>query len=281
MTNEMITAILASSVISSFITATVAYFQFKKNNQLVFITTERKSWRNDIRNIADRIELSKTYEDIRSPLVDLKVRINAYGIHSSDVMKDSHIWSTIDKLEKQEDDFEHIKKLLILYLSMLLKMDWERSKEEVLGNIFQISSYFMVLLSVISFAYKYLFSLKLSVDIPFVFSVLIMTYPIIMPERKGMNIDTALDYFNKDNLFIKEFCQSMSKSLLLFMGLTAIICAYLGAFSKIEEFTLSFIFFILAFLARFLREYRQYCLEVLYFLNISSVKKPEKSDITS
>lgn len=187
MTSEMIIAILASSVIASFISATVAYYQFKKNNQLVFITSERKEWRANIRSIAERIELSKTYEDIEKQLVDLKVRINAYGRNSSDVMQDAHIWSTIDKLEKRDGDFQQLKKLLILYLSMLLKRDWERSKEEVRGNEFQMILYLVVLISVISFAYKYFISLNLSVDIPFVIAFLILTYPIIMLPRKGMN----------------------------------------------------------------------------------------------
>jgi hypothetical protein len=69
-------------------------------------------------------------------------------------MQDAHTWSTIDKLEKRDGDFQQLKKILILCLSMLLKRDWERSKEEVRGNGFQMILYLVVLISVISFAYK-------------------------------------------------------------------------------------------------------------------------------
>ena len=97
MSVEIITAILTSTIIASFISGIIAYFQFKKNNQLVFITGERQKWREDIRNIADRIEASQSFEELKDVLVDLKVRINAYGRNSDDVMQDSHIWDVIDK----------------------------------------------------------------------------------------------------------------------------------------------------------------------------------------
>ena len=38
----------------------------------------------------------REYEDIRRPLVELKVRINAYGKNTDDVKKDSHIWKVIE-----------------------------------------------------------------------------------------------------------------------------------------------------------------------------------------
>ena len=49
------------------------------------------------------------------------------------------------ELQKQNDDFDEAKQLLILYLSTLLKMDWERSKEEIKGNTYKIVLYFVTL----------------------------------------------------------------------------------------------------------------------------------------
>lgn len=194
-------------------------------------------------------------------------------------MQDSHIWSTIDKLEKRDGDFKQLKKLLILYLSMLLKMDWERSKEEVRGNGFQMILYLVVLIAIISFAYEYLISLNLSVDIPFVIAVLILTYPITMLPRKGINTDIALEWFRKDNLFIKKFSKSMGICLLVFTGITVAICYFNKILPRIDKFILCIVILFLAFLVRFLREYRQYSLEVYYYENILMCKRDAKDQV--
>ena len=117
MESNVLATVLTSSVVAGVISSLVAYFQFHKNNKLVYITNERKAWRSDIRRIAEEIEAATGYEDIRKPLVELKVRINAYGKNTDDVKKDSHIWKVIERLQKQNDDFDEAKQLLILYLS--------------------------------------------------------------------------------------------------------------------------------------------------------------------
>lgn len=67
----------------------------------------------------------------------MKVRINAEGfINRKSYLEDGHIWEVIDDLEdnNKENNFENNKKKLILYLSALLKYDWERNKYEVKGS---------------------------------------------------------------------------------------------------------------------------------------------------
>lgn len=273
MSVEVITAILTSTIIASFISGMTAYFQFKKNNQLVFITGERQKWREDIRNIADRIESSQSFADMRDALVDLKVRINAYGRNSDDVMQDSHIWKVIDKLEKHDEEYEAAKGLLILYLSTLLKMDWERSKAEVQGNGYQMAMYFFVACGEISFAYNYFITLNLFLDFLFVLTSLIMIYPVIMPPRTGMNIDKALEYFKKTNSFINGFCNFMSVAILSYIGMTALICFLNHNIEKMHIFFLSTFLLFLAFIIRYLREYRQYMIEVHYYQNILLCRK--------
>ena len=103
MESNVLAMVLTSSVVAGVISSLVAYFQFHKNNKLVYITNERKAWRSDIRRIAEEIEAATGYEDIRKPLVELKVRINAYGKNTDDVKKDSHIWKVIERLQKQND----------------------------------------------------------------------------------------------------------------------------------------------------------------------------------
>lgn len=168
----------------------------------MYITNERKAWRSDIRRIAEEIEAATGYEDIRKPLVELKVRINAYGKNTDDVKKDSHIWKVIERLQKQNDDFDEAKQLLILYLSTLLKMDWERSKEEIKGNTYKIVLYFVTLATEIVYCYIYLVELKISSNLMFIGSIIIMMLPIILPERSGINLDDAIEWVKgKENIF--------------------------------------------------------------------------------
>lgn len=268
MSVEIITAILTSTIIASFISGIIAYFQFKKNNQLVFITGERQKWREDIRNIADRTETSQSFEELKDVLVDLKVRINAYGRNSDDVMQDSHIWDVIDKLEKQDEEYESAKKLLILYLSTLLKMDWERSKMEVQGNGYQMAMYFFAICAEVSFCYNYFISLNLFLDFLFVLASLILFYPVIMPPRTGMNTKKALEYFEKNNSFINDFCKSMCVMVLVYWGLTVAVCFLNHKTNQIDAFFLSVFLLLVTFMIRFLREYRQYMIEVYYYQNI-------------
>lgn len=273
MSIEIITTILTSSIIASLISGMIAFFQFKKNNQLVFITGERQKWREDIRSIADRIVSSKSFEDMENVLVDLKVRINAYGRNSGDVMQDSHIWNVIDKLEKHDEEYEAAKKLLILYLSTLLKTDWERSKAEVQGNGYQMAMYFFVICGEISFAYNYFITLHLFLDFLFVLASLILIYPAIMPPRTGMDMEMALEHFKKNNSFINNFCKNMSIAILSYIGVTVLVCFLNHRMDRIHVFFLSMFLLFLAFMVRFLLEHRRYIMEVYYYQNILLCKK--------
>ena len=77
------------------------------------------------------------------------MRINANGVktiitekegnnkkRAGRYLNDAHIWKLIDELENPEsiEKFEDNKKKLFLYLSALLKYDWERAKQEVKGS---------------------------------------------------------------------------------------------------------------------------------------------------
>lgn len=116
----------------------LAFIQFKKSNSLKYITEERQKWRTEIRNVIVKIEKSADDTNkIRPILSFLKGRINAYGLsHSKSYKKDYHIWQTIKQLEQPKDNefFKFDKQLLINFLALLLKNDWERSKIEIDGK---------------------------------------------------------------------------------------------------------------------------------------------------
>lgn len=68
--------------------------------------------------------------------MQLEVNINSYGkALEDDYEKDSHIWREIEELKRidKKKEFNVHKELLIYYLSLMLKEDWERSKQEVKG----------------------------------------------------------------------------------------------------------------------------------------------------
>lgn len=273
MANNILSTVLASSVVAGIISATIAYFQFHKNNKLVYITNERKEWRSDIRKIAKEIEAADTYKVIRKPLTELKVRINTYGKYSDDYNKDAHIWKVIDQLQRQEGDFEELKELLILYLSMLLKMDWERSKEEIRGNTYKTVLYLMVFLTGISYSYIYLVAMKLSVDLLFIVSEILILLPIIVPERKRMNLKLATDWFGEAvNEFLDGVAKTIGICMLLFVVSIVIECCIGGVWMRAGEFLIPMSLLVCTFFVRYLYEYRRYALDVYYYQNIALCK---------
>lgn len=130
--------VLEVSVIATLISAGMSYLTFRKSSSLTYVTQERKEWREAIRRIAEELETCP-YENRKHVLVQLKTRINAYGLDSTEVLDDEHIWRLIQQIELcTEKEYGDLKNQLILYLSLLLKYDWERSKKEVHGEPWQI-----------------------------------------------------------------------------------------------------------------------------------------------
>ncbi len=140
MENTIIGIILGSLVISSVVGALFGYITNKRNSALTHITTEREKWREKVRKISENIEKAefqgKKKRNINRYLVQLEVNINPYGKRmENDYARDSHIWAEIENIRqvKNKKEFNEHKELLIYYLSLMLKEDWERSKREVKG----------------------------------------------------------------------------------------------------------------------------------------------------
>lgn len=155
--------ILGSTVIAAICSGIVSILIATKSNSLQYITSDRKEWREEIRNIAKNLHGAK-YKKSLLILTELKVRINAFGKYPNDkdYIEDSHIWEMIDEIEAGENTFlfESQKKILVNYLSLLLKYDWERSKEEVRGNSNRIIAYIFFVMSSMSMAIPCYLGLK-------------------------------------------------------------------------------------------------------------------------
>ena len=78
--------ILSSAVISAVISGCVAVLNFKRQNNLQYITGERKVWREEIRTIAQELN-GASYKETLDALVRLKMRINAFGNRRKEMFK--------------------------------------------------------------------------------------------------------------------------------------------------------------------------------------------------
>lgn len=136
--NSFIITVLTSSVIATVLSVIGNVLSDRRKNSLEYITKERSIWREDIRAIAEEISASDE-ETIHKALTKLQVRINAYDrfLNNNHADGDQFIWMCIELCEniKEKDALNVIKKNLLVALSLMLKYDWERSKEEVKGNI--------------------------------------------------------------------------------------------------------------------------------------------------
>lgn len=145
--------IIEMSALVALVSAGISYITFRKSSGLTYITQERKEWRDSIRVIATEWEIC-TYKKRNSVLVQLKTRINAYGMRGDDKVQDAHIWNMIAKLETcSKKEFDGLKNELILYLSALLKYDWERSKKEVYGNMIKFVSLLFLIVAIFLFIF--------------------------------------------------------------------------------------------------------------------------------
>lgn len=128
LTIEQIVSIISAVGISTIVSAIIAFVQNNKKNNLDFVTKERSEWRKKLKEI-----LSELSDDTKkeSAIIKLKSEINPYGKNMSRketksyYMKEGHIWDLLDSGE--EVDFDR----LAFYIELLLKFDWERSKNEV------------------------------------------------------------------------------------------------------------------------------------------------------
>ena len=136
----MLEMVLASSLIATIITVLFQYITNKKSDNLKYITNERSQWRKELRSIAEEVQ-NANQQNIKSALVKLRMRINAYGISNpNDYLRDGHLWLVMTAMGEEDsiEEFELHKELLITFISLLLKQDWERAKEEVKGNIIDV-----------------------------------------------------------------------------------------------------------------------------------------------
>lgn len=116
-------------------TIITCFFQLNmthNTNSLKYITEERRQWRRDLCDIAKRIEVSHG-KQMKQALFELKMKLNPMGIRDGKILHDNHIWTLLEKMDKEPNDKSQ-KSLLLKYIQLLIKYDWEKTKREVTGN---------------------------------------------------------------------------------------------------------------------------------------------------
>lgn len=176
--NSLIITILTSSVVATVLSIAGTVIGDKRKYSLEYITKERAAWRKDIRAIAEEIAVSDE-KTIHKALTKLQVRINAYDrfLIKNHPDGDQFIWICIRLCEdiKEREALDVVKKKLLIALSLMLKYDWERSKEEIKGNINRLKSTFGSLIQILVY---FLLIPILNMPLPPV-AMLIWTYVIL------------------------------------------------------------------------------------------------------
>lgn len=138
--------------------------QTNKSSKNKYITGERSEWRKKLKELCSELLDDKNIKK-RSPnsiLADFRTRLNAYGyIERSNIYKDGHIWDLLDKIEAEPENYS-LRKKLVIYITFLMKHDWERSKSEVSIKIPKLISSCLYIFSNALFIY---FAFSTPVDI--------------------------------------------------------------------------------------------------------------------
>lgn len=155
-----IITLLSGAGIGAVLSAFLVFINNSKKNKLDFVTKERSEWRREIKSII--VDLLSG-NNRNSAINRLKTQLNPYGRNIEEnnyefYMNDGHIWKLLDNFDYSS------KNVIILakYLELLLKYDWERSKNEVIFDyqtlIIKLFRFFLLLFTIYSF-------LTLSLDI--------------------------------------------------------------------------------------------------------------------
>ncbi|MFR7591091.1 MAG: hypothetical protein ACLUVC_06560 [Longibaculum sp.] len=140
---NLLTIILSSTVI----VALISYIQWAETKRLERITDKRAEWRDKLRKLAIDILNSDESNEL-ALLSTLKVNINTKGlmlryekINSQEdkiiyFQHDGYIWEIINKIEQSESKKQKLflKKKLVEAISLLIKYDWDRSKNEITSS---------------------------------------------------------------------------------------------------------------------------------------------------
>ena len=126
---KIISLILGSGVVSSFVTSFINKIQNDKNIKIENITKERKAWRDKIRDLTKEINIKfykNEFLEIKFLISDFETRLNPTDEEDKQIIE---LLYSITRLNKDNDESK-IKEFN-KRIALLLKHDWERVKKEI------------------------------------------------------------------------------------------------------------------------------------------------------
>lgn len=280
--------IVGPTVIAALVSGFFSLHLSRRSEKLKYITEERSKWREKIRLISSNIQ-SGDDKQLQSALVELKLLLNAYGMDESPkqgsirfeakyVLMDTHIWVLLFDMEKSILKGENVQEkcnLLLKYLSLLLKYDWERGKREVNRSLYLIYGWTLMIIGSTGLFFSTLFEANIHITIGLITSILFAiclnliggTYfeSRYRQDLRNRAMDVANGLFKKDGIiidlyeklrpsinykyysYIHSTFYTKSIILLVIYFIWQRILYKLGILS-LENVGMSFIFFLLAYL---------------------------------
>lgn len=223
--DELLKIVLSSSLLVGIVSAVVSLFNNKKNNNLKYITEDRRRWREEIRNIVDELE-NTNYYNRNKILQRLKVRINPYGKNDNKISHDSHIWDVIGEIENASCDkeFREKKEQLVLYLSFLLKYDWERTKKEVSGNWKVLGLLVTFLIGLLFLIYKHFIECGYEYNELFLITTMVFLMLPVVLGTCGFEM-LFKELWNENKTKIKKY---IFRGILIVGSIIFVICIYVA-----------------------------------------------------
>lgn len=262
---------ITAAIITGILALVGTIFKSNKDAKLKHITSERKAWRDDLRKITYEIQKEKSINAVKDLLVKLYTRLNTRGYYDkSDIVGDGHIWHLLRNMEKTRSYsiMNMHKKKLKMFISMLLKYDWERAKQEAGLNVFSLSSNAMCIIAS-SFTIYVCYTNFEGTELKHIVFIMIMLYTIyFLPP-----LLVSLGKNKKSNRKLRNFWYP------LFIAISILIIISANIIINNSEILISLFLFVIAMILDYLSNYpsqqleNRYIREVEYYLGTCQINK--------
>ena len=204
---SQIITLISGTGIGAVLSAILVFINSSKRNWLDYITKERTEWRKSIKLIIVDLLDGKNR---KSAVSRLKSQINPYG---SDMnvkyindyyLKDGHIWDFLSDFDYSEEKSQKLSQ----YLELLLKYDWERSKNEVgIGrdSLWNLLRWGLIFLNTIMFFWANNVNNKLNIYLSFFSTIFLILQPFLIKLLSKLNFDLLKEEITFVIVFVIAF----------------------------------------------------------------------------
>ncbi|KAF1307564.1 hypothetical protein [Streptococcus sanguinis] len=200
MKTDEIIKLIAAFGIGTIVSTIFSFIKSTKRNQLDYITKERSEWRKGIRKIIVKL-LGSDLDKKKNAVNQLKTQLNPYGFrrnykYGKDYyMADGHIWDELEDFDFSENRIQRI----VQYLVLLLKFDWERSKDEVgidqNNIIWNALRWILIVLNSVMLVWAGQVNNEKNTYFAFISLILLLLQKLTLKLLSGLNLDSRKSQF--------------------------------------------------------------------------------------